>query len=77
MENLRDRILDAIQEIKTGKKEKIFTLNDISKRITDVKKKELSNEINKLIDDETLKIVVYEPICMALKEDVKYLYTTT
>lgn len=75
MEDLRDRILDAIQEIKIDKKEKIFTLNDISKIIVDVKKKSLSNEINKLISDETIEIVVYEPIYMALKDDVEYLKT--
>lgn len=73
MEKIRNRILDAIQEIKIDKKKKIFTLNDISKRIVDVKKKLLSNEINKLIDAEILEVVLYEPIYMALKEDVKYL----
>lgn len=75
MEELRNRILDAIQEIKIEKKKNIFTLGDISKRIIDVKKKSLSNEINKLIDDEILEIVVYEPIYMALKEDAEYLKT--
>jgi hypothetical protein len=75
MEDLRNRILVAIQEIKTDKNKMIFTLHDISKLIVDVKKKLLSNEINKLISDEMIEIVVYEPIYMALKEDVKYLKT--
>ena len=63
--------MDVIQEIKADKNKKIFTLGDISKRIDGVTKKLLSNEIHKLIDDEILEVVVYEPICMVLKEDVK------
>lgn len=69
MDELKVGIIMAIKAIKSEKNKEMFTFKEIYEKIGGVKKKELSEAVKALIANEKIKIVVYEPICMMLKED--------